>query len=154
MEGLLEFGYLGLFLGAFLAATVVPFSSDVLLVGILALGGSPVMTVVMASLGNWTGGLTTYWLGRLGKWEWIERWFKVTREKLEAQKAKVDKWGSLLSFLTWLPVVGDLMAIALGFYKVHFGRTALFMAIGKSLRFIMWALLYEAIWPVNSALPL
>ncbi|MBQ1965028.1 MAG: DedA family protein, partial [Tidjanibacter sp.] len=93
MEGLLELGYLGLFLGAFLAATVVPFSSDVLLVGMLALGGSPVMTVVMASLGNWTGGLTTYWLGRLGKWEWIERWFKVTRERLEAQKVKVDKWG-------------------------------------------------------------
>lgn len=142
MEGLLEFGYFGLFLGAFLAATIVPFSSDVLLVGMLALGGSPVMTVVMASLGNWAGGLTTYWLGRLGKWEWIEKWFKVTREKLETQKAKVDKWGSLLAFLTWLPVVGDLTAIALGFYKVHFGHTALFMAIGKSLRFIMWALLY------------
>ncbi len=142
MEGLLELGYFGLFIGAFLAATLVPFSSDVLLVGMLAVGGSPVMTVIMASLGNWAGGITTYWLGRLGKWEWIERWFKVTREKLEGQKAKVDRWGSLLAFLTWLPIVGDLTAIALGFYKVNFARTALFMAIGKSLRFVMWALLY------------
>ncbi len=144
MEGLLELGYFGLFIGSFLAATLVPFSSDVLLVGMLALGGSPVMTVVMASLGNWAGGITTYWLGRLGKWEWIEKWFKVTREKLEGQKAKVDRWGSLLAFLTWLPVVGDLTAIALGFYKVNFARTALFMAIGKSARFVMWAVLY--IW--------
>ena len=142
MEGLLELGYLGLFLGAFLAATLVPFSSDVLLIGMLALGGTPVMTVAMASLGNWAGGLTTYWLGRLGKWEWVERWFDVTREKLETQKTRIERWGSLLAFLTWLPIVGDLTAVALGFYKVGFGRTAIFMAIGKSARFVLWALLY------------
>ena len=52
MESLLEYGYLGLFLGSFLAATVFPFSSDVLLVGMLVAGGEPVATVAIATLGN------------------------------------------------------------------------------------------------------
>ena len=59
MEALLEYGYIGLFLGSFLAATVVPFSSDVLLVGMLLAGGDPVITVAVATLGNWLGGLTS-----------------------------------------------------------------------------------------------
>ena len=59
MESLLDYGYLGLFLGSFLAATVFPFSSDVLLVGMLLAGGNPVVTVVVATAGNWLGGLTS-----------------------------------------------------------------------------------------------
>ena len=77
MESLLEYGYIGLFIGAFLAATVFPFSSDVLLVGMLAAGGEPITTVTVATIGNWLGGLTSYWVGWLGKLEWLERWFRV-----------------------------------------------------------------------------
>ena len=63
MEALLDYGLIGLFLGSFLAATVVPFSSDVLVIGMLALGFDPVVTVAVATLGNWLGGLTSYWVG-------------------------------------------------------------------------------------------
>ena len=80
MEWLLNLGYVGLFAGSFIAATVVPFSSDVL----------------------------------------------------------------LLALLTWLPVVGDVFAIALGFYKVDFKKAAVLMLIGKGARFVCWALLF--IW--------
>ncbi len=110
MEWLLEWGYLGLFVGAFLAATLIPFSSDVLLVGMLVAGADPVLSVVMATLGNWLGGLTSFGIGWLGRWEWIEKVFKVSEAKLQKQKARVDKYGSGLAFFTWLPGIGDIMA--------------------------------------------
>lgn len=148
MEALLSFGYFGLFIGAFLAATILPFSSDVLLVGLLAAGGDVVWTVVWASLGNWVGGMFSYYMGWWGKWEWMERWFKIKRETLEKQKSKIDRWGSLLAFLSWLPFVGDLFAIGLGFYHVNTTRVAIFMLIGKTARFVGWALLYTWIRPM------
>ena len=149
MEWLMSLGYTGLFVGAFLAATVVPFSSDVMLVGMLAAGGNPYIAIPVATVGNWLGGLTSYWLGWLGRWEWIERWLKVKRETLERQKSRVDRWGSWLALMTWLPFVGDVMAVALGFYKTDFKKTALFMLIGKGARFVAWAILYYWIWPAR-----
>lgn len=143
MEWLLDLGYIGLFLGSMLAATIIPFSSDFLLIGMLAAGGSVVPTVIAASLGNWAGGMISYGMGRLGKWKWIEKWFKVKPETLEKQKARVDKYGAGLAFFSWLPGIGDLLAIALGFYKVDVWKVTLFMLIGKSARFVMWAVIYS-----------
>lgn len=148
MEWLLNLGYLGLFIGSLLAATIVPFSSDFLLVGMLAAGGNVVSTVAVASLGNWAGGMVSYRMGRAGRWEWIEKWFKVQPETLERQKARVDRYGSWLAFLSWLPFVGDLFAIALGFYKVNVWQVALFMLIGKTARFVCWAVVVERVRPM------
>ncbi|MCH5305566.1 MAG: DedA family protein [Rikenella sp.] len=148
MEWLLDLGYFGLFAGSLLAATILPFSSDFLLLGMLAAGADPVLTVAVASLGNWAGGMISYGMGRSGRWEWIERWFKVRRETLERQKARIDRWGAWLAFLSWLPLVGDLFALALGFYKVSLWRVALFMLIGKTARFVGWAVAVEWIRPL------
>ena len=73
MDSLIDLGYWGLFIGSFLASTLIPMSADVLLVGILALGGNVWACLVIATTGNWLGGLTSYWIGWLGRWEWIER---------------------------------------------------------------------------------
>lgn len=142
MEWLLNLGYFGLFLGSFVAATVVPFSSDVQLVAMLAAGGNVWLCVAVATLGNWLGGLTSYWLGWLGKWEWIEKYMRVRHETLIKHKSKVDQYGAWLALLTWLPFIGDIFAIALGFYRVDFRKSALLMLIGKGARFVMWALLF------------
>lgn len=142
MESLLEYGYIGLFVGSFLAATIFPFSSDVLLVGMLLAGGDPYITVVVATMGNWIGGLTSYWIGWLGKLEWLERWFRVKHDTIERHRAKVERWGPLLALMTWLPFVGDIFAIVLGFYKARFLPSALWMFVGKCGRFVVWTLLY------------
>ena len=113
LEFLLDLGYIGLFIGTFIAATVVPFSSDFLIIGILIAGGDPLVSWICATAGNWLGGLTSYWIGRIGKWEWIEKWFHVKEETLLKQKSKIDKYGSLLAFLTWLPFVGDEKCVTL-----------------------------------------
>lgn len=147
MEWLEQWGYWGLFIGSFLAATIIPFSSDVLLIALLAAGGNPVTSIVVATVGNWLGGMVSYGMGYIGKWEWIEKWFKVKPQTLEKQKAKIDKYGSLLAFLTWLPGIGDVLAIGLGFYKVDWKKSALFMLIGKGARFVCWAILLYYVKP-------
>ncbi|MDD3034587.1 MAG: DedA family protein [Bacteroidales bacterium] len=143
MELLSNLGLIGLFLGCFLAATVVPFSSDFLMVGVLIAGINPVLAIIVATAGNWLGGLTSYYIGFIGKWDWIEKWFKVKEETLLKQKHNIDKYGSMLAFLTWLPIIGDIFAVTLGFYKVNFTKSAIFMLIGKGARFAFWALLYH-----------
>lgn len=86
MESLIDLGYWGLFIGSFLASTVIPMSADVLLIGILALGGNIWWCLGIATVGNWLGGLTSYWIGWLGKWEWLERWFKVKKKTTRPPK--------------------------------------------------------------------
>lgn len=142
MESLIDLGYWGLLVGSFLASTVIPMSADVLLVGILALGGNIWLCLGIATLGNWLGGLTSYWIGWIGKWVWIERWLKVKEEQLVRQKSKIDRYGTLLALLTWLPIIGDLFAIALGFYKISPKLSAFYMLVGRFLRFLAWTLLY------------
>ena len=141
MDWLMDLGYWGLFLGSFLAATVVPFSADVLVIGMLVAGGAPWATIAIATIGNFLGGLTSYGVGRIGKWEWIIK-FGVKPETLEKQKAKVDKYGSWAALLSWVPFIGDVIAVALGFYRAKFLPSALFMLIGKAGRFVVWYLIY------------
>ncbi len=143
MEFLQESGYIGLFIGTFLAATIIPFSSEFLIIGTLLAGGDPALSFLSATTGNWLGGLTSYYLGYLGKWEWLEKWLRISKKSLEKQKEKIDKYGALLAFLSWAPFVGDIFAVGLGFYKLNFTKCAVYMLIGKAVRFAMWVILYE-----------
>jgi len=138
MEWFESLGLLGLFLGSALAATIVPFSSDVLFVAVLAATGQTVGCLAAATLGSWLGSVITYFMGRLGKWEWIQKWFKADPEKLEKQRERVSKYGVWLALVAWLPFIGDIMVLALGFYRTHRGWTILLLLIGKFLRYLFW----------------
>ena len=138
-------GLWGLFVGTFLASTIVPFSADVLYVTMLQMTSDPWTCLVVASLGNWLGNLTTFGLGWLGKWDWIEKHFNVDRAKLEKQKVYIDKYGIWLALVTWFPFVGDLFTLALGFYKTNPWLTALLLLVGRFLRFFVWNLVLGAV---------
>ena len=143
LDFLADYGLLGLFIGSFLAATVVPFSADVLLVGMLVANvNSAVALLVVATLGNWIGGITSYGIGRAGKWEWIER-LHVSRESLEKQKTRIERFGAPIALLTWVPFIGDVFAVALGFYRVKFLPAIFWMLIGKGARFVCWYLIFS-----------
>lgn len=137
-----SWGLIGLFLGTFLAATVVPFSSDALYIAVMIATRQPLVCLLVGSLGNWLGSVTTYFLGRLCKWEWLEKTFKVKRETLEKQKVKIDKYGVWLALISWVPIIGDAISIGLGFYKTPAFWTLLVLFIGKILRFGVWTLIY------------
>lgn len=145
MSWLESLGLLGLFLGTFLAATIVPISSSALYIAVLVATKNPVACLIVGTLGNWLGSVSTYWIGRNGKWEWIEKWFKVQPEKLEQQKEKVDRYGIWLALLAWVPIVGDLITLALGFYKARPFGTMVLLLVGKFLRFLVWNMLIGAL---------
>lgn len=133
-----------LFFASFLSATIVPFSSEAILAGIIVTGVKPTIAIIVASIGNWLGGITSYYLGYLGKWEWLEKYFKVEKEKVLKWKSKIETSGPILAFLTWLPFVGDIFAIGLGYFRINFVSTFVFMLIGKASRYILWYfLLFE-----------
>lgn len=142
METLADLGLIGLFIGAFLAATILPFSADILIIAALIAGLNPVAIFFSSTTGSWVGSVTTYWLGYLGKWEWIEKWFKITPEALKKQQARITKWGAPLALLAWLPFVGDLFSLGFGFFKVPFVKVTIYTFIGKALRSAFWIFLY------------
>lgn len=142
MEWLEGLGLVGLFIGTFLAATIFPFSSDALYIAILAATDNPLGCLITGTIGNWLGSVLTYWIGWIGKWEWIERTFKVKPETLERQKTKIDRYGVWLALVAWIPFIGDVIAIALGFYKTRPLWTIILLLIGKSARFLVWNMIF------------
>ena len=146
MDYFVELGYLGLFIVSFLTATLVPLSPEVMLGILLAKGFNLELCIVIACMGNWLGGVTTYYIGRIGDWKKIEKFFRIKKEKVYSFKEKIDRWGSVAAFFTWLPLGGDILALALGVFKVDAFKVSLWMLIGKSIRFfVVGALIYYGI---------
>lgn len=140
MESLIEYGYIGLFIASFLAATVIPLSSEVVFIGLIAAGANPIASIIIATIGNTLGGVTGYIIGWLGKWDWLEKYFKVKEEQLLRIESKVNRYGSAMAFFAWLPAIGDLIPIALGFFRAKGWKVILFMMLGKGFRYILWAI--------------
>ncbi|MDR0667161.1 MAG: DedA family protein [Prevotellaceae bacterium] len=142
MENIQELSYYGLFLATTLAATIIPFSADVVYIAFLAFGYDIFLSLIVATSGNWIGSLITYGIGRVGNIKHIEKWFRISLKRLEKQQAVVNKYRSWLALFVWLPLIGDVFAIALGFYKINFRKTAAFMLLGKFLRFSFLSVAY------------
>lgn len=134
-------GLFGLFLACLLSATIIPLSSEVIVGGAMLLDYPTPVIVLVAALGNTAGGMISFYMGWLCKWEWLEKWFKVKREKLERFRGHIEKYGVWAALLTWLPIVGDPLAIAMGFMRLNPLWTALIMFVGKLLRYIVSAYL-------------
>ena len=141
MESFLELGLLGLFISSFIAATIIPFSSELVLSFLLANEYPLEMCLFIATLGNWLGGISSYGLGRLGEWTYIKYFTGLDKTKIKKVREKVNKWKSPLAFFCWLPLIGDIFAVGLGFYKINFIKVGLWMFIGKMIRYVIWALI-------------
>ena len=147
MEAFVEWGYLGLFIASFLGATIIPFSSELVFSLLIIKGYDFNLSLLVATTGNWLGGLSSYLLGRLGRWSTLEKYFRLKKEKIVKFKTNIDKWGSLLAFFCWLPIVGDPIAVGLGFFRTNYVLVAIWMFIGKLIRYIVWA--FITYWGVS-----
>ncbi len=133
---LIDWGYLGLFISALLAGSIIPFSSELVMVALVKVGLSPAVCVLAATLGNTLGGMTCYYMGHLGKTDWIEKYFKVKKEKIEKTQRFLQGKGALMAFFAFLPFVGEAIAIALGFMRSNVFLTTTSMFVGKLMRYI------------------
>lgn len=137
---LAQWGYPGLFLSALLAGSILPFSSELVMVALVKMGLDPALCMVSATLGNTVGGMTCYYMGQLGKMDWIEKYFKVKKEKVERTQRFLQGKGALMAFFTFLPFVGEAIAIALGFMRSNVLLTTVSMLIGKLIRYYIMLL--------------
>ncbi|WP_233569313.1 YqaA family protein [Alloprevotella sp. OH1205_COT-284] len=124
-----------MFLSAFLAGSVVPLSSEFVLMGLVAVGGTPFELLFSATAGNTLGSCFNYWLGSLGKEEWIERWTKIKPEQLERGKRHVRRFGYWAGLMAWIPVLGELITVALGYLRTNFPLTMFTIFVGKLVRY-------------------
>lgn len=107
LQFLIDWGYWGLFLGSFIAGSVLPFSSEAVLAACVGpLGLDPVISIAAATAGNVAGGMTCYWMGHLGNMEWIEKYFHVKKEKMDRAERFVTRTGCLDGFLRLYPYFG------------------------------------------------
>ena len=109
-----DWGYVGLFLSAFVAGSILPFSSEVVLVILVRMGLDPLLCLFAAASGNTLGGMTCYWIGHLGKRDWITRYLRVEPAKIDRVSRFLEGKGALFAFFTFLPYVGEAVAIVLG----------------------------------------
>ena len=142
---LIEWGLPGLFISALLAGSIVPFSSELVLVALVKLGLPPTACILAATLGNTAGGMTCYYMGRLGKISWIEKYFKVKKEKVDKMQAFLQGKGALMAFFAFLPFVGEAIAIALGFMRSNVWLTTSSMFAGKLVRYILMLLALQGV---------
>lgn len=153
MDAIVDFfinwGYLGLFLAAFVAGSILPFSSEVVLTVLVQMGLDPMLCLLSASIGNTLGGVVCYWLGWLGNMQWIERWLKVKQESLDKVERFVKRYGAWMGLFSILPWVGEAIVVLLGLMRSNVYLTTLTMFIGKTFRY---ALIILAIEGVNSLL--
>ena len=138
-----------LFLSAFVSATLLPGSSEAVLLGLLASEqGQPVALIVAASLGNIAGAVVNWGLGTYFLHFRDRPWFPLkdaTNVRAQAWFARYGIWSLLFS---WVPVIGDPLTLVAGIMRVPLGRFLLFVAIGRVLRYALIVLAWQVWGPV------
>jgi len=127
--------YLGLFVSAFLAATLVPAYSEILFAGLLAAGHDPLALWLWASAGNTLGSVVNWCLGRYLLHFEDRRWFPFRSKNLAVAQRWFQKYGVWALLMAWLPVGGDALTFVAGVMRVRFAVFFTLTAIGKSARY-------------------
>lgn len=135
LQLLTDWGYAGMFISAFLAGTILPFSSEAVLLACVGLGLDPVWSTISTTAGNALGGITCYWIGHLGKIEWIEKYLRVDKKQMDRADRFIRGRGSWMALFSFLPVIGDAILIVLGWMRANVWIVALSMTIGKLARY-------------------
>jgi membrane protein YqaA with SNARE-associated domain len=136
MEQFSELGYSGLFVAAFLAATLLPLSSEVVLSALLLNGLSPFWLVMTATAGNVLGSIVNYALGYWLSLEVAKKWLKISADDLDRAEGRFRKYGMFSLFFAWVPVIGDPLTILAGALRVRFLWFFLIVSAGKLFRYV------------------
>lgn len=141
MEWIIDFltgyGYIGMLLAAFLAGSFFPFSSEAVMVGLMATGLDPWQLMVYGTIGNVLGSCFNYGVGRMGKLEWIEKYLHVKKKDLDKAERFMAGRGAWMGFFAFLPVLGSAITIALGFMRANVIISFVSITLGKLFRYLI-----------------
>lgn len=137
MEYFAEFGYFGLFVAAFLAATILPLSSEVVLSTLLLSGLSPTALITIATIGNVLGSLTNYALGYWASLEVVKKWLKMSEEDFVRAEQRFVKYGLFSLCFAWVPIIGDPLTVIAGTLRIRLLWFVILVSAGKLIRYIV-----------------
>ena len=139
--------YLGLYLSALLAATIVPFSSEVLFGGMVASGEFDTWgLLIAASTGNILGALINWGLGRhCLRWQ-DRRWFPFSSQQLDRASHHFNRYGTWSLLFAWVPIIGDPLTFTAGVLRVPFLSCLVLVTISKTGRYLVVLGLVESLW--------
>ncbi len=151
IQFLIDHGAGGMFWAALLSGSIFPCSSEVVMVALYEMGVNAALLLFYGTAGNVLGSMLNYGVGRLGREEWIERFLKVSPKKLERGKKYVRRYGCWAGVLAWLPVIGELVTVAMGYMRVNPLYSLLIIGAAKFLRYyaIMYAVM--AVYPQEAS---
>jgi membrane protein YqaA with SNARE-associated domain len=129
--------YAGLFILSFLAATVLPLSSEAALATLVGTQGQFVAPVLVATAGNVLGACTTYWLGRQAARAVVHHHEAARKEGRTAQLLR--RYGGPTLLLSWVPILGDTLVALAGAMKIPLGAFLFWVTLGKGLRYAVVA---------------
>jgi membrane protein YqaA with SNARE-associated domain len=135
-----NYGYLNLFILSFLASTVLPLGSEALVVALIYQGFSPFTVIMVATVGNYLGSCTTYYLGLKGR-PVLEKYLSTSPEKLEKSEKLFKKYGIYTLLFTWVPGVGDAITMVAGLTQLPFRSFSILVFLGKFGRYFAIAYL-------------
>lgn len=135
-EFILQYGYLGLFVVAFLAATLLVFPSEILVAMMPGLGYNVWLVLLFASAGDFLGALFNYYVGKRGSDFVFARFVKVDASKLERAQARFNRWGVPVLFFSWVPFIGDPLSMVGGLMNVDLRVFTLWVLPGRVLYFL------------------
>ena len=139
---LISYGYWGMLIAAFVAGSFFPFSSEAVMVGLMAAGLDPIGLIVYGTIGNVLGSCFNYGVGRMGRLERIEKYLHVTKERIDQATRFMGGRGAWMGFFAFLPILGSGITIALGLMRANIVISLVSISIGKLLRYVL--LIYGA----------
>ena len=145
---LISYGPWGMFIAAFLAGSILPFSSEVVMAALLAVGVDPWLLLLVASAGNTLGGVTCYYVGRMASPERVQRFFRIKESRMQRARAHVARWGAWMGLFCWVPIIGDALLVTLGIMRSNPLTTNLAMVVGRTARYaiVLFSTLGIAQW--------
>ncbi|PHS25612.1 MAG: hypothetical protein COA83_05430 [Methylophaga sp.] len=135
MEWLSEYGLLGMALSAFLAATILPLSSELVLSALLIAGENPTALIIVATAANVAGSIVNYLIGHWGADTIMYRWFRLSKEQTRKAETQFNHYGKWSLLLAWVPIMGDPLTFVAGLLKVNFGLFLVLVTTGKFARY-------------------
>jgi len=141
----LSLGYLGIFLAAFIASTLLPAPSELIILIAFENGFNVFGVIAVATLGNTLGSITNYYIGYYSNSKRLISRFNLNQSKINKWTKKSQKYGFWLGLLAWLPIVGDPLMAIVGFLKVKIIPLILTITFGKLIRYIVVTLIYYSL---------
>lgn len=134
---LTQYGYWGMLMAAFLAGSFFPFSSEAVMIGLMATGLDAWKLVVYGTVGNTLGSVFNYGVGRMGRMDWVEKYLHVKKKDLDRAQRFMAGRGAWMGFFAFIPILGSAITILLGFMRANMPISFFSIFIGKFLRYLI-----------------